>query len=118
MLLVFFRFTKRSTGFCFEPLVIQENRKSETVPMQLPQLIRGQFLKRDNRFRATVLVAGQEAQAHVPNSGRLADLLIPNRPVWLSPEAAPHRFVQGLARRQDMCLADELLQLIRPEPVG
>jgi len=59
--------------------------------MQLPQLIRGQFLKRDNRFRATVLVARQEAQAHVPNSGRLADLLTPNRPVWLAPGDAPHR---------------------------
>jgi sugar fermentation stimulation protein A len=48
-------------------------------------------LKRDNRFRATVLVAGREAQAHVPNSGRLADLLTPNRPIWLTPSAAPHR---------------------------
>jgi len=59
--------------------------------MQLPELIRGHFIKRDNRFRATVLVAGRESWAHVPNSGRLADLFTPNRPVWLARDADPHR---------------------------
>lgn len=59
--------------------------------MQLPQLIRAHFLKRDNRFRATVLVAGREAWAHVPNSGRLADLFTPHRPVWLRPATSSQR---------------------------
>ncbi len=59
--------------------------------MQLPELIRGRFLRRDNRFRATVTVAGGEAWAHLPNSGRLGDLLTPNRPVWLASAAAPGR---------------------------
>jgi sugar fermentation stimulation protein A len=63
----------------------------EAIVMKLPQLIRGHFVKRDNRFRATVLVAGRETWAHVPNSGRLAELFTPNRPVWLAPAAAPHR---------------------------
>ena len=59
--------------------------------MKLPELIRGHFLKRDNRFRATVLVAGREAWAHVPNSGRLTDLFTPSRPVWLAPAASSLR---------------------------
>jgi sugar fermentation stimulation protein A len=42
-------------------------------------------LQRDNRFRATVFVAGQERPAHVPNSGRLAELLLPGAPVALRP---------------------------------
>jgi sugar fermentation stimulation protein A len=59
--------------------------------MEFPELIYGRFLRRDNRFRATVLVNGQERAAHVPNSGRLADLFMPNREVWLAPADSPHR---------------------------
>jgi len=59
--------------------------------MQFPHLIPGRFLYRDNRFRATVEVAGQEAWAHVPNSGRLHELFTPNRPIWLAPAAAANR---------------------------
>ncbi len=60
--------------------------------MKHPQpLIPAQFLRRDNRFRATVLVEGKEAWAHVPNSGRLADLFVPGRPIYLHPVDQPHR---------------------------
>ncbi len=60
--------------------------------MKHPQpLIPAQFLRRDNRFRATVLVEGQEAWAHVPNSGRLADMFVPGRPIYLHPVDQPHR---------------------------
>lgn len=51
--------------------------------MNQPPLIPGKFVRRDNRFRATVLVNGRIAAAHVPNSGRLGELLTPGRPVWL-----------------------------------
>jgi len=53
--------------------------------MKLPKLIPGQFLKRDNRFRATVILNGRKTLAHVPNSGRLEELFTPGRPVWLAP---------------------------------
>ncbi len=60
--------------------------------MKHPQpLIPARFLRRDNRFRATVLIEGREVWAHVPNSGRLDDLFIPQRPLWLHPATNPAR---------------------------
>ena len=49
-------------------------------------LVRARFLRRDNRFRATVLLDGQKVAAHVPNSGRLGELFIPGTPVYLLPQ--------------------------------
>lgn len=46
-------------------------------------LVEGRFVQRDNRFRVTVEVAGQEVGAHLPNSGRLGELLVPGRSVFL-----------------------------------
>ncbi len=60
--------------------------------MKIPgPLVQGTFIRRDNRFRATVLVEGREAWAHVPNSGRLHELFIPGTPVLLRPANSPHR---------------------------
>lgn len=59
--------------------------------MEFPPLIPAHFLRRDNRFRATVLVEGEERWAHVPNSGRLTELFVPGQPLWLAPAAAPQR---------------------------
>lgn len=59
--------------------------------MKLPDLVNGRFLRRDNRFRATVSVKGVETAAHVPNSGRLVDLLVPGREIWLVPAHAAQR---------------------------
>lgn len=55
--------------------------------MDIPSLVSGRFINRDNRFRATVDVAGRRSWAHVPNSGRLGELLTPGRPIWLAPAA-------------------------------
>ena len=46
-------------------------------------MIPGRFVRRDNRFRVTVSVAGEAVAAHLPNSGRLTELLIPGRACWL-----------------------------------
>lgn len=59
--------------------------------MELPELVCGRFVRRDNRFRATVVVDGSETWAHVPNSGRLRELFTPDRPVWLAPAADQNR---------------------------
>jgi sugar fermentation stimulation protein A len=59
--------------------------------MKFERLIPGYFLHRDNRFRATVLVAGHKAWAHLPNSGRLGELLTPHRPIWLAQSTNPNR---------------------------
>lgn len=47
------------------------------------KLVEGRFLARDNRFRVTVEVAGQPVWAHLPNSGRLGELLVAGRRVVL-----------------------------------
>ncbi len=59
--------------------------------MKFPPLVYGQFLNRDNRFRATVEVNGKRTWAHVPNSGRLSELFTPGRSIWLSHEQKPAR---------------------------
>ena len=54
-------------------------------------LVEGRFVARDNRFRVTVEVAGREVWAHLPNSGRLGELLVPGRRVILVERPGPHR---------------------------
>jgi len=55
------------------------------------KLIPATFIKRDNRFRVTVRVEGHLVWAHLPNSGRLKELLVPGRRVLLAPVQAPGR---------------------------
>lgn len=53
--------------------------------------VEGCFLGRDNRFRVTVEIDGQEVKAHLPNSGRLGELLVPGRRAMLLERPAPGR---------------------------
>jgi sugar fermentation stimulation protein A len=53
--------------------------------------VEGRFLARDNRFRVTVEIDGVEAKAHLPNSGRLGELLVPGRRAMLLERYAPGR---------------------------
>jgi sugar fermentation stimulation protein A len=53
--------------------------------------VAGRFVRRDNRFRVTVEIEGQSVWAHLPNSGRLGELLVPGRRVLLFERAAPAR---------------------------
>jgi sugar fermentation stimulation protein A len=46
---------------------------------------------RDNRFRVTVEVEDREVWAHLPNSGRLGELLLPGRRVVLVERSTPGR---------------------------
>ncbi len=48
-------------------------------------------MRRDNRFRVTVEIDGDSVAAHLPNSGRLTELLIPGRPCWLAGFDSPRR---------------------------
>jgi sugar fermentation stimulation protein A len=56
--------------------------------------VEGCFLARDNRFRVTVEIEGQEVKAHLPNSGRLGELLVPGRRAMLLERPAPTRRTQ------------------------
>lgn len=49
------------------------------------KLITAKFLKRENRFLAQVIINGKIFSAHIPNSGRLNELLTPNREIFLLP---------------------------------
>jgi sugar fermentation stimulation protein A len=69
------------------------------IAMHLPgPLIEGHFWQRDNRFRATVTVGDETTKAHVPNSGRLHELLAPGRRVLLASRrtASPRRTAYDL----------------------
>lgn len=48
-------------------------------------VIEGKFLHRDNRFRVSVEIDGSPQAAHLPNSGRLGELLLPGAPAALVP---------------------------------
>lgn len=48
-------------------------------------LMPGSFVRRENRFRVQVQIEGALAAAHLPNSGRLQELLVPGARVWLTP---------------------------------
>jgi sugar fermentation stimulation protein A len=54
------------------------------------------FVRRENRFRAFVERDGQLLAAHVPNSGRLGELLTPGAAVWVAP-------FQSLTGRKTVC---------------
>lgn len=56
--------------------------------MQFPPLVEGRFIKRLNRFAALVDVEKREYLAHVPNSGRMGELLVPGFRVLLNPAPA------------------------------
>ncbi len=57
----------------------------------LQPLTAGRFVRRDNRFRVVVEVNGRETAAHLPNSGRLSELLIPGREVRVASMSNPRR---------------------------
>lgn len=57
----------------------------------LGQLVPAIFIKRENRFRAEIMIDGTLHKAHVPNSGRMRELLIPGSAVWVKPSKAPAR---------------------------
>ncbi len=48
-------------------------------------LVSATFLRRDNRFRVQAQIGGRQEAAHLPNSGRLGELLVPGRKLWLAP---------------------------------
>ncbi len=72
--------------------------------IEFPTLVSGRFLRRENRFRATVSVGEARVAVHVPNSGRLADLLQPGRPVWLARAAGPQ--IRTRRTAYDLLLAE------------
>lgn len=55
------------------------------------QWIRGRFVDRLNRFIARVEIQGNTERVHVPNTGRLRELLLPGTQVLVSRHVSEHR---------------------------
>jgi sugar fermentation stimulation protein A len=51
--------------------------------MKYESMIKGIFVERPNRFIARVLIDGEEALAHVKNTGRCKELLVPGATIYL-----------------------------------
>ena len=65
---------------------------SRVKPMiQYENTVQGLFVRRVNRFVAEVLIDGNIEQVHVKNTGRLAELLLPEAKVTLQRAADPNR---------------------------
>ncbi len=52
--------------------------------MRFGELTRGTFVSRDNRFVVTARIGDSNERVHLPNTGRLKELMIPGTPVLLS----------------------------------
>ncbi len=59
--------------------------------MEYNNLVSGTLIKRENRFVAKVKVAGKIQFAHVPNTGRLKELMQPGAEVFLKPGLGKER---------------------------
>ena len=59
--------------------------------MRFEKLVEARFLRRLNRFAATVDIRGRETLVHVANSGRMRELLVEGHRVLLKPAAGEHR---------------------------
>ena len=55
------------------------------------ELVEGRFVTRLNRFAALVDIEKREVMVHLPNSGRLRELLVPGFRMLLKPVAGEHR---------------------------
>lgn len=59
--------------------------------MNYPDIYKGRFLERPNRFIAYVEYAGQKETVHVKNTGRCAELLTSNATVYIQKSRNPER---------------------------
>lgn len=54
-------------------------------------IVTATFIRRPNRFQGYVELAGEEILVHVPNTGRLKEILLPGVTVYLRKEEGPKR---------------------------
>ena len=59
--------------------------------MRFPPLHEARFVRRLNRFAATVSLDGREVMVHVANSGRMRELLQPGNLCYLTDQPGSHR---------------------------
>lgn len=74
--------------------------------------IRGSFIERVNRFVVKARVGQETTRAHLPNPGRLWELLIPETPIYLIPKNNKSPEGKRLNYRVFACKKDENLVLL------
>ena len=55
------------------------------------KLVEAKFIERLNRFTASVDLGGSDVLVHIPNSGRMHELLIKDYPILIEPACIPSR---------------------------
>lgn len=65
--------------------------RKDSVRMKYNRVFCGEFINRPNRFISNVLINGIPVLAHVKNTGRCRELLIPGAEVYLEKTDNPHR---------------------------
>lgn len=67
------------------------NVRKDDNSMKYNSVLQGEFVSRPNRFISNVLIDGIPVVAHVKNTGRCRELLIPGAEVYLEKTDNPHR---------------------------
>jgi sugar fermentation stimulation protein A len=84
--------TNPSTESIYGDPIPAKAKGAELLWVGLPgQQARALFKVRLNRFAALVEYKNEDIKVHVPNSGRLRELLLPGTPVFLTPREGGHR---------------------------
>lgn len=82
--------------------------------MRIPgPLLSARFVSRPNRFLAVVELEGERVEAHLPDPGRLKELLLPGAGVWVRPASGPNRrtrFTLAMVR----AASGELVSVVTP----
>jgi sugar fermentation stimulation protein A len=80
--------------------------------MRLPPLSRARFVSRPNRFVVWAELDGQPLYCHMPNPGRMHELLFPGVPLWVTPRSGPgvttHQVVLAQHEASLVCLDSRL----------
>ncbi len=83
-----------------------------TDKLKYNNVIKAIFLKRPNRFIAHVLIDGVEAVAHVRNTGRCRELLIPGCTVYLEKSSNQNRKTSYTLISVEKILLDGSVQIV------
>ena len=82
------------------------------IPLPSP-LIQSRFIQRYNRFLLQVRLeeTGEEADVHMADPGRLKELLLPGKRIWIRPAGNPKRKTQWTAVLVESPAGDELVSV-------
>lgn len=75
--------------------------------MKYERIERATFLERPNRFIAYARIAGKQETIHVKNTGRCAELLVPEAEIFVQESDNPERKTKGSDRGEKRRSSDQ-----------